>query len=595
MGEDFRFPIFDPNNSSPLSTIYGYSPRRFIDTNTALTLGNSLNLSSTLKLPTWDDLFKQNNPQFYQQNLMKKLFNLEVGSNTQNQNQPQVQPDLTTDQQQNTAQQQVVNPEAIQKAQETQQQAQTTVENASSLNGQGLGQYGQGAMQAVSAIGSALGPGTGNIVSNLAKGTGQIIDASKNLKSINDATNSAKKVAEDAGLEFDGLKGVGFAKNANIAAIGGAVAGIADSFLGERAEYSGDKGNITQTLDSVYDGISDAAMAFGPVGMIVGGAMKGADLLGDGLAKLGGGTDGMTTQDAILGSSFFSWNVGLINGFGGSTTDTIRKDEDSFAQVGASYTGTNSMVDDALTKSGKKYGLFSKHQFNKAQQLIAESKRQQEIMSRIAGDARDRFAIMNSMSDVNSHAREFALQGGYRQSNVRAARQGMRLQLSRTLLQSYNSFIPEISLLDFIPEVEIETITKLREGGQLEIEEIVIEEIKFDIPLFKQGGSFNVIPDGALHARLHHMENAEGLTRKGIPVVVETEEGEYDQQAEIERDEIIFRLEVTKKLEELKDKFESEEYTQKEKDEFAIEAGKILVHEILNNTVDNTDLINKIN
>jgi len=29
----------------------------------------------------------------------------------------------------------------------------------------------------------------------------------------------------------------------------------------------------------------------------------------------------------------------------------------------------------------------------------------------------------------------------------------------------------------------------------------------------------NVIPEGALHARLHHMDNAEELTKKGIPVI----------------------------------------------------------------------------
>jgi hypothetical protein len=35
----------------------------------------------------------------------------------------------------------------------------------------------------------------------------------------------------------------------------------------------------------------------------------------------------------------------------------------------------------------------------------------------------------------------------------------------------------------------------------------------------------NVIPEGSLHARLHHMENAEGLTKKGIPVVTIAEGG----------------------------------------------------------------------
>ena len=108
---------------------------------------------------------------------------------------------------------------------------------------------------------------------------------------------------------------------------------------------------------------------------------------------------------------------------------------------------------------------------------------------------------------------------------------------------------------------------------------------------FKEGGKVNVIPEGALHARLHHMEDADNLTKKGIPVVTEKEGGELEQQAEIEREEIIFRLEVTKKLEELLKKYSDEETSQKDKDEIAIEAGKLLVEEILNNTVDNTNTL----
>jgi hypothetical protein len=109
--------------------------------------------------------------------------------------------------------------------------------------------------------------------------------------------------------------------------------------------------------------------------MIVGGAMKGAALLGKGMNALGGGTDGMTTQDAILGSSLFSWNVGLVNGFGGKKADTITKNEDIFANTGSSYLGTSSTVDDALTKSGKKYGLLSWKDRDRANNEIAEAKR----------------------------------------------------------------------------------------------------------------------------------------------------------------------------------------------------------------------------
>ena len=144
-----------------------------------------------------------------------------------------------------------------------------------------------------------------------------------------------------------------------------------------------------------------------------------------------------------------------------------------------------------------------------------------------------------------------------------------------------NSFqqggILELTLQD-IPEEYLEPMST--------IEEVTLDSV---LPEFKEGGKVNVIPEGALHARLHHMDNADNLTKKGIPVVSEKEGGELEQQAEIEREEIIFRLEVTKKLEELLKKYSSDEISQKDKDSVAIEAGKLLVEEILNNTIDNTN------
>lgn len=111
-----------------------------------------------------------------------------------------------------------------------------------------------------------------------------------------------------------------------------------------------------------------------------------------------------------------------------------------------------------------------------------------------------------------------------------------------------------------------------------------------NMPEYKEGGQMNVIPEGNLHARLHHMENADNLTTKGIPVV----DKEGNQQAEIEVNEIIFTLEVTNKLEELFKKYNNEETSNKEKDDLAIEAGKLLAKEIIENTVDKTGLINTI-
>lgn len=108
---------------------------------------------------------------------------------------------------------------------------------------------------------------------------------------------------------------------------------------------------------------------------------------------------------------------------------------------------------------------------------------------------------------------------------------------------------------------------------------------------FQKGGSFNIIPEGALHARKNNM-NIEGITKKGIPVISEGDNGKIEQQAEIEHSEIIFRLEVTQKLEDLAKIYKQDDKTEKEKDEAAIEAGKLLVKEILYNTDDRTNLIN---
>lgn len=109
---------------------------------------------------------------------------------------------------------------------------------------------------------------------------------------------------------------------------------------------------------------------------------------------------------------------------------------------------------------------------------------------------------------------------------------------------------------------------------------------------FQNGGSINVIPEGALHARKHNLEElnpelAGNITKKGIPVVSQDGGGGITQQAEIERSEIIFRIEATQAIEELRKKYHSAE-SEEEKDQIAIEAGKLVAHEIMENTVDNT-------
>ena len=437
-----------------------------------------------------------------------------------------------------------------------------------------------------------------------------------------------------------------------------------------------------------------------------------------------------TTTDAILGSSFLNLTpLGLVNGFGGKKADTITKDNEAFAQVGSSYTGSESTVNDALQKSGKKYGLLSSGARKRANRQIAEAKRQQAIISNISDEAQDRANIRTSMSAINGNRLGFLMNGGYDQSSIRVGRRGMSIELlnkARSILKaqkgskldpvsayknlapndwesipntgkpSYQEWVKDVNpdfqnenydlesaynnlpydemqrwkwatnqpnydfylgykdkdgiypfhigsvaplqgTEDYIflkkgtektnPELEGElnyynnsgdfknnynlsyegdryyyrkkkSQTKKetpqhRNGGSIIelISETTISLVDpLDIPEFQNGGSINVIPDGALHARKHHM-NLDGITEKGIPVVSEKDNGKIEQQAEIEKEEVIFRLEVTQKLEELEKKYYSEETSQKEKDEYALEAGKLITEELLHNTKDNAGLL----
>lgn len=106
--------------------------------------------------------------------------------------------------------------------------------------------------------------------------------------------------------------------------------------------------------------------------------------------------------------------------------------------------------------------------------------------------------------------------------------------------------------------------------------------------MFKQGGQMNVIPEGALHAHKNHMEGAgEEFTAKGIPVV----DNNGEQQAEIEREEVIFTKDLTDFLEENMKKYNEENSN---KDEIAIKVGKRLTKELLTNIDDRTGLIDKV-
>lgn len=493
---------------------------------------------------------------------------------------------------------------------------------------------------------------------------------------------------------------------------------------------------LTSGINSTTDAISSSLMGFSPIGTIAGGAMKLGSFMGDALSSMGIGTDQMTKADQILDSSLLKITpFGLVNAIGAKRTQDFAANEEAIEQVGGSYGGTVSDINDAVSKAGKKYGLFSNKKRKQANKEIDAAREKQNVMTDIANEASDRRDIAVNMSDINHLNYSFNLNGGYDQRYIRAARMGDKLNRIKKLkfhktgsviqqsinvntkriedssvawspvitkvveefesggelkwtpiitlqeggktekvdgitgaapkitFQSWYNTVPKDRLsnnydlkkafevlpfeeleawrkssdedlrigknhlrsiyqlpngdYEFLklgneqsnPEVHFETDTyHSGENGLKDSHDLVFEKDRYfyrkkpkqfksggkqesvDAPEIEETNQKNVIPEGALHAHKHHMDNADNLTKKGIPVV----DNDGEQQAEIEKNEIIFTLEVTKKLEELYSKYTDQEYSQKEKDEVAIEAGKLLVKEILFNTDDRTSLIDTL-
>lgn len=490
-------------------------------------------------------------------------------------------------------------------------------------------------------------------------------------KAVNGLSKSAANMA--TGTAGSTVKpGGGLFSKANIGNTMSKAGGYADmigSFIPKKEQSA-----LTTGLNQGYDAAANMISSVPGVGTIVGGAMKIGGMLSDGLTALGVGTDQMTTTDKILDSKFMKLTpMGLVNAFGAKKADTIYKDNETWEQQGSAYGSSMAKVDDALTKSGKKYGAFSGKARRKANAQIAEAKRQQNLVSDINQEAQDAFAASN-YSGIGLR-NELALSGGYR--NMAVGRNGMKIldaesQWAREVLNKAREVnklqkggkvdgitgaAPKITFeswyetvpsdrndttsynlrraFELAPKEELEawrtsSVEDLR-NGKNHLNSVYLnpktgiyefmkaknhptlkyelewynskdpEAIKFrnayDLDMsgdyykyvpkkFAEGGKVNVIPDGALHAHKHHLEDIspeyEQVTSKGIPVVTEEEGGKLKQHAEIERNEIIFRLEVTKKLEEL---------MKDGSDDAAIEAGKLLAHEIINNTVDNTGLM----
>lgn len=243
--------------------------------------------------------------------------------------------------------------------------------------------------------------------------------------------------------------------------------------------------------------------------------------------------------------------LNTLNSIGGHTIASLKNDQlaqDTLSNSGGGYGQVMADWNQASQYSGKRAGLFDGHKYDR---MVWDANRQMSVMSGIIGKKQQDDSLTAQMGDRWNERTMLDLNGG--PGNISFGRLGLKIEI-----------LPKVHAILNAPKV-VDTLTEFEE----------VQE-------FKEGGKMNVIPEGSLHARLHHMENAEGLTKKGIPVVSIAEGGELEQQAEIELNEIIFNLEVTTELEKL---------MKDGSDNAAIEAGKLLVKEIFENTDDRTGLI----
>ena len=213
------------------------------------------------------------------------------------------------------------------------------------------------------------------------------------------------------------------------------------------------------------------------------------------------------------------------------------------------YTGTLDDMDVAQSIGGSRINfMLSGSTRNKMDDYVKKQNKRNEILTNISRT--------NTLRKQNDYAQEINKQNinrfnGNTYQNITVGKKWLNL--------------PNREMLDAI---YAKRVTSFKDGGVI-------------------GVDSNVIPEGALHKELNHMEEYNEeldkvITDKGIAVVTTDKDGKVEQVAEIEKEEIVFRLELTKKIEEL---------WHNGSQEAMLKAGKLLVKEIMGNTDDNTEEI----
>lgn len=202
--------------------------------------------------------------------------------------------------------------------------------------------------------------------------------------------------------------------------------------FGPSKEYNGRYGHITKTMDTVYDGLQ-TAVNFIPVwGQIASGAMA----LNKGLSNMFGSTDGMTRNDAILGSAFMPAHWKWINTLTGHTTSSFDKQNQYTIDrtnrfMGNAFGNLGDRFQRAREESNKRYGggVFgignSNSAYKAAQENIDFSNIAFDKVLTMADESERQNIKAYDMSSINNQKYAQQIQGGY--NPVLVGKHGMKI------------------------------------------------------------------------------------------------------------------------------------------------------------------------
>lgn len=278
---------------------------------------------------------------------------------------------------------------------------------------------GQGVATGLGAVG---GQALGNLIktgtaSNTLTDSIKAIKAYKAIKGAKDVSDAAKTAAKAAKM----------AGVANLAGLGMTVAGTAlGAAMGPSKEYGGKYGNITQIADTAYDAITAGVNFIPGVGQVISGALA----LNKGLSNLFGSTDGMTVQDAILGSAFMPAPVKWLNMWGASKTGTFdnqswQNSEKTKSFMGNAFGNLQGKFDQAREEAGKTYGTFSQGARREAQSNINFANRAWDQVLAMADQNELQNIRSQAMSSINNQRYAQDIQGGW--SPVARGKYGMKI------------------------------------------------------------------------------------------------------------------------------------------------------------------------